>query len=59
MIYEEDLTDAQNAYLDATEQDIDNADVRLQRVSMILAQENNKDDNEDWEKLWLHNHGLD
>lgn len=51
MIYEEDLTDAQNAYLDATEQDIDNADVRLQRVSMILAQEDNKDDNEDWEKL--------
>lgn len=58
MIYEEDLTDAQNAYLDATEQDIDNADVRLQHAHMVLAQEDNKDD-EDWEKLWLHNHGLD
>ena len=44
MIYEEDLTDAQNAYLDATEQDIDNADVRLQHAHIVLAQEDNKDD---------------
>lgn len=49
MIYEEDLTDAQNAYLDAIEQDINNADVQLQHAH----------DDEDWEKLWLHNHGLD
>ena len=39
MIYEEDLTDAQNEYLDATEELIDDADVRLQRMGVVLAQE--------------------
>jgi hypothetical protein len=39
MIYEEDLTQEQNEYLDATEEWIDDADVQLQRAHIVLAQE--------------------
>lgn len=39
MIHEEDLTKEQNAFIDALEDDIDNPDVRLQRVFEALSEE--------------------
>lgn len=39
MIHEEDLTQEQNDFIDATEEWIDNADVRLQRLYAAMAEE--------------------
>lgn len=39
MIYEENLTEEQNDFIDALEDDIDNPDVRLQRMFEALAEE--------------------
>lgn len=50
MIHEEDLTKEQNAFIDATEEWIDDADMRFQRVNVILAHEYTRDYNKPQER---------
>lgn len=50
MIHEEDLTQEQNAFIDALEEWIDDTDVQFQRVDVILDHEYTRDYNKPQER---------